>query len=224
MADKYPYVLGSNTLIQLGEQLRKSFPTVVNADTLKKLGIPANSASYIINTLRFVGLVDGEGNKTNEAGIVFSKHQDSEFAQEFGGLVTSSYQELFSLHGDDAWTLDQSKLISFFRGADKSSAAVGRRQASTFQALAVLSGRIEPQQARSSTGAKNGASAPKARHSVTGRAVSQSLVSSRASATDKSTRDVGLTVRIEINLPAVADQETYDKIFKSIRENLINAE
>jgi hypothetical protein len=32
--------------------------------------------------------------------------------------------------------------------------------------------------------------------------------------------DVGLTVRIEINLPASGDQETYDRIFK-IRENLL---
>jgi hypothetical protein len=34
---------------------------------------------------------------------------------------------------------------------------------------------------------------------------------------------VALTVRIEINLPASGDQETYDRIFKSIRENLLNA-
>ena len=37
-------------------------------------------------------------------------------------------------------------------------------------------------------------------------------------------RDMGLTVRIEINLPPAADKETYDHIFKSIRENLIDAE
>ena len=35
-------------------------------------------------------------------------------------------------------------------------------------------------------------------------------------------RDVGLTVRIEVNLPPAADQETYDRIFKSIRANLLN--
>jgi hypothetical protein len=35
-------------------------------------------------------------------------------------------------------------------------------------------------------------------------------------------QNVGLTVRIEINLPATGDQDTYDKIFKSIRENLLN--
>jgi hypothetical protein len=32
----------------------------------------------------------------------------------------------------------------------------------------------------------------------------------------------GLTVRVEVNLPADADQETYDKIFQSIRKNLID--
>jgi hypothetical protein len=35
-------------------------------------------------------------------------------------------------------------------------------------------------------------------------------------------RVLGLTVRIEINLPAQGDQKTYDTIFKSIRENLLN--
>jgi hypothetical protein len=36
--------------------------------------------------------------------------------------------------------------------------------------------------------------------------------------------NVGLTVRIEINLPAGGDKETYDTIFKSIRENLLNVD
>jgi hypothetical protein len=33
--------------------------------------------------------------------------------------------------------------------------------------------------------------------------------------------NVGLTVRIEINVPVASDQITYDMIFKSIRENLL---
>jgi hypothetical protein len=36
---------------------------------------------------------------------------------------------------------------------------------------------------------------------------------------DKS--DFGLTVRIEVNLPPGGDQDTYDKIFRSMRENLL---
>jgi len=35
-------------------------------------------------------------------------------------------------------------------------------------------------------------------------------------------RDMALTVRIEINLPAGGSKETYDNIFKSIRANLID--
>jgi hypothetical protein len=40
--------------------------------------------------------------------------------------------------------------------------------------------------------------------------------------TSNGTREFGLTVRIEVNLPATGDQDTYDKIFKSIRENFLN--
>jgi hypothetical protein len=41
---------------------------------------------------------------------------------------------------------------------------------------------------------------------------------------DQSSQRVGLTVRIEVNLPANGDQETYDRIFRSIRKNLIDGE
>ena len=36
------------------------------------------------------------------------------------------------------------------------------------------------------------------------------------------TKDIGLTLRIEINLPADGTKETYDNIFKSIKENFID--
>jgi hypothetical protein len=39
---------------------------------------------------------------------------------------------------------------------------------------------------------------------------------------DNGRRDMALTVRIEINLPAGGSKETYDNIFKSIRANLID--
>jgi len=33
---------------------------------------------------------------------------------------------------------------------------------------------------------------------------------------------LGLTVRVEVNLPADASQDAYDKIFQSLRKNLID--
>ena len=34
--------------------------------------------------------------------------------------------------------------------------------------------------------------------------------------------NLGMSIKIEVNLPSDASKETYDNIFKSIRENLIN--
>ena len=55
----------------------------------------------------------------------------------------AAYSELFNLHGDATWELPLDDLISFFRASDQTSDIVGRRQASTFQALASLAGHGE---------------------------------------------------------------------------------
>lgn len=222
MADKHPYMSGSAGLIQAVNQLRKSFPAQISAETLKKLGIAPNNETYVINILRFIGVIDAEGKKTSKASEIFSKHDDAEFQKGFSELVEASYSDLFSLHGKDAWALPSNKLISFFRGADHTSAIVGQRQAGTFLTLAGLAGHINAPENKTTTGTKK--SSAKA-------TVPAKLKSAKDKAQDTApqpplpiskSRDMGLTVRIEINLPAAADQETYDRIFKSIKENLLN--
>jgi Family of unknown function (DUF5343) len=136
-------------------------------------------------------------------------------------MVKASYVELFALHGEDAWDLQLDSLISFFRNNDQTSDPVGRRQASTFQALASLSGHGEI-----ATPAKQSPKPKEPKPKVTKAKVDTPKMSpdpEGLSLGDKLHRDVGLTVRIEVNLPAAADQETYDRIFRSIRENLLNA-
>lgn len=215
MADKHPYVTSPGPLIQVVNHLRDSFPSPMNAETLKKLGFAPKNESYIINTLRFLGFIDQEGNKTKEAGEIFSLHQDEAFQEEFGSIVKKSYTELFTLHGEKSWVLDLDSLITFFRQTDQSSGIVGKRQANTFLALAGLSGHGELPQPKAS---KKGDTLKKTKKTST-----KTLEKSKEIKTgDTATRDFGLTVRIEINLPAEGDQETYDRIFKSIRENLLN--
>ena len=143
MADKHPYMSGSAGLVQTTEHLRKSFPTQVAAETLKKLGIASNNETYVINILRFIKVLDDEGKKTSKASSVFTKHDDEEFQKGFAEMVEAAYSDLFSLHGKQAWELPTDKLISYFRSNDHTSAIVGQRQASTFQALAGLSGHGE---------------------------------------------------------------------------------
>lgn len=142
MADKHPYMSGSGGVTQIVAQLRKSFPATVTAETLKKLGISPNNETYVLNILKFIGVLDNENKKAQAAVPVFNKHDSAEFQEGFAKLVRSSYKELFDLHGDDAWELAIDKLISFFRNHDGTSDIVGKRQATTFQTLARIGGKL----------------------------------------------------------------------------------
>lgn len=234
MADKHPYTSGPGGITQVVNQLRKSFPPTVTADTLKKLGIAPNNESYVLNILKFIGVLDAENKKAPNAASVFTKHDLSEFQEGFAELVGNAYHELFELHGPGAWNLSLNQLISFFRNHDETTDLVGRRQATTFQALARIAGKLTddastapavkaPKPAKKSTanGKKAGTALPAASTSTS---PILSGVTSPATAPNGSQKEAGvaLTVRIEINLPAGGDESTYDAIFKSIRENLMN--
>jgi hypothetical protein len=219
MTDKHPYTPAQGHLIQvIGHFRSKSFPMIITADTLKKLGFAPKNESYILNILRFLGLIDQEGNKTEIASKIFSIHDDDAFSQEFGKQVASAYSALFDLHRDSAWNLSIDALISFFRTTDGTTELVGKHQARTFQSLAAFSGHGSIPESKSPP-ADTKKRSPRARTSLPTASppqVQDQLVSSKRSG------NFGLTVRIEINLPADGDQETYDRIFRSIRENLLN--
>lgn len=230
MADKHPYVSGTGVLTQVLDHLRKSFPATLNADVLKKLGFAPKNESYIINTLRFLDLIAEDGTRTNEAQKAFVIHDDDSFREAFAGIVKGAYSDLFSLHGDGTWNLDQNKLITFFRQTDHSSQLVGGRQAGTFRALAAYAGQVDGSAVlKTKTKAKSqpktvAPKAPAKNASDKAVTVRETVGHSTGSSAHSvgSGGGVGLTVRVEINLPATGDQDTYDKIFKSIRENLLN--
>jgi hypothetical protein len=132
--------------------------------------------------------------------------------------------------GIRSWELDHDALITFFRQHDQTSAITGKRQAVTFEALSSLCGH---QQMPSVKGKQKTSPRPQNNNKNTKKTIKQKQVSAPAinlTANQQNHRDnnssenrpVGLTVRIEVNLPADGDQETYDRIFKSIRENLLN--
>jgi hypothetical protein len=220
LAERHPYSPSPGHITAAISQLRKSFPTTVNAETLKQLGIAGKNESYVINVLRFVGAIDKEGKQTEKAVTVFSHHSDADFEKAFEELVKTAYKDLFTLHTDAAWNLPPDKLISFFRSKDKTTDLVGRLQAQTFQLLAGFAGHSTtsaPTAPKPSAKSKPEKSRPAKSTAVANAANVQSQTQNGG------TRDVGLTVRIEVNLPPAGDQETYDRIFRSIRENLLNA-
>lgn len=217
MAEKHPYAPGPGGIAAAVTQFRKSFPNNVDADTLRKLGIAPKNESYVINVLRFIGAIDPEGNKTAKATNVFSKHADEEFAKAFEEMVRDAYSDLFSLYADSTWNLSTDKLIAFFRSSDQTTDLVGQRQAATFQLLARFAGHGEVPAVKAPSPMKVN---PKPKPIGKPEEPTNKPFAPTGNA---SSGGVGLTVRIEVNLPAGGDQETYDRIFRSIRENLLNA-
>jgi hypothetical protein len=138
-------------------------------------------------------------------------------------MIQDAYSELFALHEEDSWSLGKDALITFFRAADASSAIVGERQANTFTALASLAGygakpepRAQATRPRANTAASRAPKSASTTHGATNGTLTKSL-------SGPTQPNVGFSVRIEINLPATNDQDVYDKIFRSLRTNLIDA-
>jgi Family of unknown function (DUF5343) len=219
LSEKHPYA-SPGAITAAVNQFRKSFPTTVTADTLRKLGIAPNNESYVINTLRFIGAIDADGNKTPKSTAAFNQHDAAAFQTSLGDMVKDAYAALFELHADSAWGLPLDSLISFFRNNDQTSDVVGRRQASTFQALAGLAGHGDTPVAPKPKVVKEGK--PKSGKQKEVKAHVPPL-KTQDSGGNNMQKDLALTVRIEVNLPAGGDQETYDRIFRSIRDNLLNA-
>lgn len=212
MAEKHPYSPSPGGITAAITQFRDSFPATVNAETLRSLAIAPKNESYVINTLRFIGAIDKDGKQIDKAASVFFQ-SGPDFEKGFEGLVKTAYADLFALHLDNAWDLPTEKLIAFFRSKDKTSGLVGKLQAATFQLLAGFAGH----------GTVPGPAAPKASKQRVPKAKPERKMPEAGSGErDSGQREVGLTVRVEVNLPPSGDQETYDRIFRSIRENLLN--
>ena len=221
----HPYISGAGNVAQMVTQLRKSFPSTISSETVKRLGLAPNNESYVISVLQFVGVIDSEGKRTPEAAKAFSHHKDEDFAEQFGALVQKAYSSLFELHGNDAWNLDSDELITFFRQSDQTSATIGGRQAATFKVLAGLAGHgdvpeSKPKKLTKAVAAPKAAKANGAKK-VQPPAQPDPLPSAGAHQNHNEGTGFGLTVRVEINLPADGTKETYDNIFKSIKENLL---
>jgi hypothetical protein len=221
----YPYVPSGGVILQAVDQFKKALPPKIDAATLKKLGVAPSNEGYVINTLKFLGVSD-ESNERTEKGVeLFSTHGDEAFSKAFEAIVHDKYGGLFELRGEEAWQLDRDALIAFFRNSDKSTAIVGARQAQTFIALAAMAGKRDaPKRTPPSSPPKPKASAGKPAKSKPLDSPETAVFPppSGPPAPDKTGGSVGLTVRIEINLPANGTQATYDNIFKSIRANLID--
>jgi len=226
----YPYISGQAALLGALGQLRKGFPPKVDAGYLQRFNIAPANESYVISILRFLGLIDEEGNRIEDkTGYFYGK--DDAFKSGLEGTLRSAYSQLFDEMGDGALDADKGDLTHWFRAADKTSDLVGQRQATTFQILGALAGHGELPAGRNTAAKKTAAlvAGGPAKKAPGKKAAPKRETPPRPPGGGEDARggqgknglDVGLTVRIEVNLPPGGDADTYDAIFASIRKHLM---
>ena len=216
----HPYISGAGNIAQMIAYLRKNFPAIVTSETVRKFGLASNNESYVINALQFVGVIDEEGKRTPKGQDVFVLPDDT-FPQAFEAMVKGAYSDLFDLRGDDAWTMTKAQLTGYFRTTDKTSEVIGARQAGVFLMFRSLAGHESAEEkATAKPAAKQRAARAKIETQQRADVATPKADSRQVDmgGSDQK-KDMALTVRIEINLPANGSKETYDNIFKSIRAN-----
>jgi hypothetical protein len=222
MAAQNPYVPSSGILVQTFSQFRKMLPAKIDADTLKKLSLAPKNEAAVLNVLRHLKFIDEGNKKTALATGIFAQQNDVDFQSGLATAVKDSYSNLFDTIGPNAWNAERSALIGYFRVHDETSELTATRQAVTFETLAALAGNRDgsaPNGSKPRTGGRRSVSKVSASTPQSASFERADVRSGRLNLAG----GVGLTVRVEINLPAQGDQETYDRIFQSIRKNLIDA-
>ncbi|OLT45208.1 hypothetical protein BJF85_02130 [Saccharomonospora sp. CUA-673] len=208
-------------------------PSKVDASYLQRFKIAPANESYVISVLRFLGLI-GEGGELDGGVTGFLYGDESAFRAGLEEALRATYAPLFDEMGDDALDADRDRLTHWFRVVDKTSEVVGKRQASSFLTLAALAGHGELPASRASAGRKSAGRAGQqqakrsAKKSATldqvaapGAYENGSLAEARNHEPSRAA-GVGMTVRVEVNLPPGEDAATYDAIFASIRKHLMS--
>ena len=220
----YPYISGQAGLTAALTQLRKGFPAKVDAGYLQRFNIAPANESYIISILRFLGFIDDEGNRVEDKTGYFYGNDDG-FKSGLEDTLRIAYAKLFAEMGDDALDAERAGLTHWFRQADKTSDLVGQRQAATFHMLAAFAGHGDIPIARANTARKAVTKKVPAKTAATAPAAKVTAPVPHlggAGTGDPNKQEVGLSVRIEVNLPSAGDAETYDSIFASIRKHLMS--
>lgn len=229
----YPYISGQSALVAAFTQLRKNVPPKVDSSYLQRFQIAPANESFLISVLRFLDLINEEGDRVEEnTGFLYGS--DESFKAGLEAAIRSAYGDLLSEMGDEALDAEKSALAHWFRSSDKTSDLVGNRQASTFLTLAALAGHGDLPARVATTKKAPGNGAPPTKKAAAKRAATKKDAGTPApnDETDdgdrhkveinKSGQDVGLTVRVEVNLPSGGDADTYDAIFASIKKHLMS--
>jgi hypothetical protein len=211
MADqKYPYTTVPGKMRDL---LKKApgigKPSKVTVAWLKSAGWKSSNDSSIIPVLKFVGIVAADGTPTDLWDAV--RVQDEPAKAKLADAIRKAYADLFSLY-PDAHRKDAEALRNFFRANTSAGEQVQMKMVQSFQvltefadfdALVPEAGRA-PQRTEHKGVQRNGSSTKARREEIS-----------------LGAPGITLNVNIQLQLPATAEGEVYEKLFAAMRKHLM---
>ena len=197
----YPYVPSPDKIGELFKKIGEmGVPKKFSNVTLKSIGFTSSNDGRLVNLVKFLGYTDQSGIPT-PLWTEYRKHPRTAMAK----AARAAYSELFE-HYDDANERDAEALRTYFAATSSLGSLAVTQIVSTFKAVCRLgdfSTIVEEK--------------PEVKVEVVRRAIPERKPAKTIAGGD------GLTVNINIQLqlPADATAETYERFFEAMRKHLL---
>lgn len=207
---EYAYTSGTGKLKKfLSEIPTSGVPDKLIQKELEKRGYKTKEDRNIIPILKAIGFLDDSNKPTKR----YTDYRNSEISKKvLAEGIREGYPDLFKTF-PDAYKQDNKKLKGYFGSVTKVGEAAINYMVGTFEALCSLAdfdGELElpPEEGEGTAGGnppRPGTKIPKITETWDGGAVT-------------------INVNLQLSLPETKDYEVYDKIFESLKKNLLDRE
>lgn len=187
---------------QVRDKFKQVIPKTVNESYIRTITGRAESYSRnVVQNLKVIKLINNSGEPTERARKL---RNDAQYAEVCKEIIRDVYPEELIQHGYSASQLRE--IQDWFLLTYGLSENTARKKAAFYR---VLLSEIDHNELLES-------------EDVETPVLDGSEKKVDTTIQEPNQKNLVLTVRMEVNLPAGGDQETYDNIFKSIKENLLN--
>jgi hypothetical protein len=201
----YPYVPSPDKIGALFKKIDgMGIPQKFTNKTLKSIGFTSSNDQRLLGLLKFIGIIDQSGVPTP----LWSEYRRSP-RTALARAIRAAYSDLFS-HFPDAYQRDAEALRTYFAATSSLGAVAVGQMVSTFKAICQLGDFVGLDDAGIE---ENGAELENQKAPPLG--ARKKIVSPNGGS------ELMVNINIQLQLPADATAETYDRFFEAMRKHLL---
>lgn len=201
----YPYVPSPDKIGVLFKKIDgMGIPQKFTNKTLKSIGFTSSNDQRLLGVLKFLGIIDHSGAPTS----VWSEYRRGP-RTALAKATRAAYSDLFT-HFPDAYQRDAEALRTYFAATSSLGAVAVSQMVSTFKAICQLGdfGSADATVADKPGERENDNAGPGA--------------TARRAVPPSAGGELTVNINIQLQLPADATTETYDRFFEAMRKHLLS--